>query len=270
MKLRENTYLFILVSFVLSIVIVSCTIKGQDNSAGESISLNTKKEIVVFAGASMTNALTEIADSFKIQTGITVKTNMASSGTLARQIEHGAVPDIYISANSKWAEYVDSLGYNATGIQKKVAKNKLQLIAPLSSTLPKQIINNTTDFTSLLKTGRLSIGDPAHVPAGRYAKQSLEHYKWYKKLSNKILPAKDVRSALMIVEMEEAPLGIVYQTDATLSKKVKVLATFPEESHPPINFVAIACKANRPSLDFFTFLNSNKAKEIWARHGFSE
>ena len=230
----------------------------------------TEQQIMVFAAASLTDVLSEIIDSFEVKTHIMVQTNMASSGTLARQIEQGGSPDIFISASKKWANYVDSMGLILPGFREEIAQNELVLIAPINTTLKAEKIDSTLDFISLTGTGRLSIGDPAHVPAGKYARQSLEYFGWYKPLENKTLPAKDVRSALMVVEMEESPIGIVYKTDAMKSGKVIILTKFPDKSHKPIVYVAGVCKDNPAAKEFFTFLNSGETLPIWVKYGFKK
>ncbi len=225
---------------------------------------------MVFAAASLTDVLDEIVDSFEVKYNVEVKTNMASSGKLARQIEQGGQPDVYISASKKWANYVDSLGYILKGFKSELAYNELVLIAPVESSLNVASIDKDLDFNALIGDGKLSMGDPSHVPAGKYAKQSLAYYSWYKNAYEKMLPAKDVRSALMYVEMNEAPVGIVYKTDALKSKKVKILNTFPEESHKPIVYVGGACSESTVGKEFFNYLKSPETKAIWEKYGFKK
>jgi molybdate transport system substrate-binding protein len=246
--------------------LISCgTGQVKEAAYGEA---GQHQPIMVFAGAGLTDVLSEIIDSFEILNPIKVQTNMASSGTLARQIEQGADPDIFISASTHWADYVDSLGYILPGTKVPIAKNELVLIAALNSSVKVAAIDSSLDFMSLLGKYRLSMGDPAHVPAGSYAKESLEYYGWFDKLEGKILPAKDVRSALMVVEFDEAPLGIVYHTDAQKSDKVIILGTFPETSHKPIVYVGGLCKENDMAKVFFEYLTGNASQTIWAKHGF--
>jgi len=230
----------------------------------------TAEPVMIYAAASLTDVLNELVSTYETEKGIKLQTNMASSGTLARQIEQGGTADLYISASQKWADYVESMGKVVSGNKVKIAENKLVLIAPTDSELAVPAIDSSLAFGSLLGDGRLSMGDPAHVPAGKYAKQSLEYFGWYEGIKNAMLPAKDVRSALMVVELGETPVGIVYRTDAMKSKKVKILNTFPEESHKPIVYVAELLKENKTSKSFYAFLNSEKAKPIWKKYGFSK
>ncbi len=230
----------------------------------------TLQPIMVYSAASLTDVLSELIDSFESQHPVEIKTNMASSGTLARQIEQGGEPDVYISANKGWANYVDSLRGFFSGTKTVLAKNELVLIAPKNSPLQEADIDSTFNLVSALGKSRLSIGDPAHVPAGKYAGQSLQHYGWYDVLKGKALPAKDVRSALMVVEMEEAPLGIVFHTDAKKSNRIKILHTFPDTSHETIEYVGGVCKDNVFAKIFFEYLNADASEAIWTKHGFKK
>ncbi len=261
--MKQTYKLLKLTAFIALILATSCKPVGNSKSSTED------KTLMVFSAASLTDVLSELADSFEVKYKVKVKTNMASSGTLARQIEQGGKPDIYISASKKWADYVDSLGYIQKGFKATIANNQLVLIAPKTSTTEVASIDSTLDFISLLKDARLSMGDPAHVPAGKYAKQSLEYYGWYKQLNGKTLPAKDVRSALMVVEMEEAPMGIVYKTDALKSTKVKILNSFPENSHKPIMYVSGVINDKQIAKDFFAYIQTAQAKTIWEKYGFN-
>lgn len=227
-------------------------------------------EITVFAAASLTNVLNELIDSFKVDNNVKVTTNLASSGTLARQIEQAGAPDLFISASKTWAEYVDSLGLVVKPYKETISLNDLVLIAPKESAIETLTVDSTLDIASVLQGGRLSVGDPEHVPAGKYAQQSLNYYGWYDKLSPSFLPAKDVRSALMVVEMGEAPLGIVYRTDAEESAKVKIVGTFPDQSHKPIVYVSCLCKESEMGKAFYEYIKSDKTASIWKKYGFNK
>jgi molybdate transport system substrate-binding protein len=270
MKTHNIPFSKIITALIFIVLLCSCGKNNQKEATSELKTTPAKAPILVFAGAGITDVLAEIIDSFEVKYKVKVQTNLGSSGTLARQIEQGATPDIFISASKRWANYVDSLGYIIPGYKSVVSKNELVLIAPLNSPLKIQAIDSTLDFVSLLGKDRLSMGDPEHVPAGKYASESLKYYGWYSKLKGKMLLAKDVRSALMYVEMEEAPIGIVYLTDAERSKKVKILGLFPKASHKPIVYVAGLCKDNPSAKDFFNYLNSEETKAIWLKHGFKK
>ena len=253
-------------SALMFLSLIACSGGAKKTSQKEE----APQTLSVFAAASLTDVLSELADSFQTAYHVKVATNMASSGTLARQIEQGGAPDIYLSASKKWADYVDSLGKIVAPYRMNLVKNDLVLIVPKASSLPEVTINENTDLLAMLGNGRLSMGDPSHVPAGRYAKQALEHYGWYAKLEPHMLPAKDVRSALMVVEMGEAPLGIVYRTDAQKSTRVRVIGTFPDTSHKPIVYVAAVIKDSPVAENFYRFLNADANKAIWHKYGFNK
>ncbi|MFV0378758.1 MAG: molybdate ABC transporter substrate-binding protein [Mangrovibacterium sp.] len=225
-------------------------------------------EIMVFAAASLTNVLNELIDSFNIENKVKVRTNLASSGTLARQIEQAGAADLFISASKAWADYVDSLGLVVASGKATITLNDLVLIAPKESTIEMLTVDSLLDIGALLQGGYLSVGDPEHVPAGKYAQQALNYYGWHNKLSPQFLPAKDVRSALMVVEMGEAPLGIVYRTDAEESEKVKIVGTFPGQSHKPIVYVACLLNKSEAGKAFYDYIKSGKTASIWEKYGF--
>lgn len=265
------TKLFGLVAIVTSVILLlSCGVGGDKVSGAENDTSEIQRPLMVFAAASLTDVISELIDSFNMKYNVRVQTNMASSGTLARQIEQGGTPDVYISASKRWADYIDSSGYFIVGTKTTIAKNELVLIAPQNSSLKVDVIDSSLNFLALLGDERLSMGDPSHVPAGKYAKQSLDYFGWYDKLNGKTLPAKDVRSALMVVELEESPLGVVYRTDAQKSEKVKVLGTFPETSHKPIMYVGGVCQNNATARKFLEYLNMEETKAIWEKYGFKK
>ncbi len=230
--------------------------------------INKKEDTInVFCAAGLINVITELSDSFSSMNEVEIKLNMASSGTLARQIEQGNDPDIYISANKRWADYADSLGNFA--LRKPLYQNKLALIVPENSKTDSIGFQNTKNLAELFN-GYLSMGDPKHVPAGKYAEEALHFLGWDIDLGEKILPAKDVRSAMMLVEMGECEMGIVYYSDALQSKKVKIAGIFPEYTHKPIIFYALLHEnASDPSARFFQYLSDESIKNIWLKNGLS-
>jgi len=245
----------------ISIACLSLLISCQQRIDNE---VNT---ITVFCAAGLINVITELSDSFSIENDIDIKLNLASSGTLARQIEQGNDPDIYISASNRWANYVDSLG-NYT-IQKPLYQNKLVLIVPENSIIDSIRFQNTEKLAGLFR-GYLSMGDPKHVPAGKYAEHALHFLGWDIDLEKRILPTKDVRSAMMLVEMGECEMGIVYYSDALQSKKVKIAGIFPENTHEPVIFYALLHKnPSDQSARFFQYLSDDSMKYIWLKNGFS-
>jgi len=236
---------------------------------GFSAKKKITEELNVYAAASLTDVMQKITQMYQEKYGCEININLASSGTLARQIEQGGKADVYFSASKKWTDYVNDLGFSNQEFCFVVAKNELVAIVSSSSTLESIVIDSGLEFSKIFE-GRLSIGDPAHVPAGNYAKQSLEYYHWFETLSQRLLPAKDVRSALMMVELGEAELGIVYATDAKKSSKVKVVGTFPEESHKPVVYSAaiIGAEPSDEVIRFFEFLKSKDVATVWESYGF--
>ncbi len=228
---------------------------------------NEDTELIVFNAASTTDLVNDAGKIFYDKTGILVRSNPASSGTLARQITEGANANIYISASEKWMTYVIDTGYPVKTASLLV--NDLVLIAPEESTATSFTLNVDADLPELFK-GRLSIGDPAHVPAGMYAEQALDYFNWKSVLSERIQPAADVRAALMVVELGECEFGIVYRTDAEKSNKVKIISVFPDESHIPIVYFISALTDDEITQKFYNFmLQDEDVKNIYNKYGFT-
>ena len=230
----------------------------------------TDNSLLVYSGAGLTDVIAELKDSFQVKYTTKVNLNLASSGTLARQIEHGGAPDVYISASMRWANYVAELGSVVDSSMCDVCYNNIVIIAPVDSKIDSLVIDSRLDISKVLKGKYLAIGNPAHVPVGKYAKQSLDYYQQYDLLLPFLLMAKDTRSALMTVEMGEAALGIVYYTDALRSDKVKIVAILPEESHTKIRYVASLCKDEALSRSFLSYISSEEIQWIWSKHGFNK
>ncbi len=256
----KSTICFLIL--VLLIFLCSCTNTQQKQTTG------SKEQLTLLVAASLTEVITALADSVKKDLGIKLKLNPASSGTLARQITREIPCDIYISASKPWMDYIEEKGYIIPESRHIPAQNKLVLIAPKGREIKKTF--NLTSLPSSLET-RLSIGDPAHVPAGKYAVEALQSLKIYPLLSDKILPAKDVRSALMMVELEETNFGVVFKTDAIRSEKVTIVATFPDSLHQAITYHAAVLKTSMKKksaqkvLDYF---RNEKSRKVWADYGF--
>lgn len=228
----------------------------------------SKNTITVFAAASVSDVMNEIAKEFQKETGISVRLNYASSGILARQIESGAGFDCYVSASKDWVDYLDSLELLDEESIRSIAQNSMVAIVPIQdiqTTISDQDIGN---FPNLFN-GRLSVGDPTHVPAGKYAMQILQNNSWEKNLESRILPAKDVRDALFMVEMGEVEMGLVYFSDAKKSKKVRTVYEFPKDKCDPILYFSALNKISNENLKLFgKFLNGEKAKSIWRDNSF--
>lgn len=224
----------------------------------------------VFAAASATDALNDIMAAYKAASGKEVIASYASSSTLAQQIEQGAPASVFLSANTKWAKYLDDKKLLEPGSMVDLLGNELVMIAP-SDSRAKVTISKDMDLAGLLGDGRLSVGDPDHVPVGQYAKGALTSLGLWAVAEPKLARASDVRGALALVERGEAPLGIVYSTDAAVSKGVKTVATFPQESYEKIVYPAALVKgADADAKAFYSFMTSSPvAKEIFAKYGFS-
>lgn len=236
---------------------------------GHALAENGK--VTVFAAASLTNAMQDIAAQYNKEQKVDVVSSFASSSTLARQIEAGAPADIFISADQKWMDYAVDKKAIDTPSRKTLLGNSLVVVAPKASPQGEIAINDKTDWLSLLKGGRLATGDPAHVPAGIYAKEALQKLGAWETLSPKLAPAEDVRNALALVERNEAPLGIVYGSDAVASKGVRVVGTFPESSHQKVEYPLAIVKGHNNSTvsAFYDYLQGPQAAAIFKRYGFT-
>lgn len=225
-------------------------------------------DTLVFAAASLANVLDEIAASYEFRTGRRVVTSYAASSVLARQIEAGSPAQIFISADLDWMRYLQRRDLVA-GEPYLLAHNTLVMIAPLGSDVALTI-GRGMNLQSLLGGERLAIGDPASVPAGRYARAALEYYGQWSSIENQVIPVENVRVALVVVEAREAALGVVYATDAKVSSKVKVVGTFPDESHPPIVYPAALTRDGRDTdaEAFYAYLRSESAAEVLRSAGF--
>ncbi|CNE72232.1 molybdate transporter periplasmic protein [Yersinia enterocolitica] len=228
-------------------------------------------DITVFAAASLTNALQDIAAQYKKEKQVDVVASYASSSTLARQIEQGAPADLFISADQQWMDYAIDKQQMVANTRYTLLGNELVLIAPKDSKITKVEIDKKTDWKKLLEGGRLAVGDPDHVPAGIYAKESLENLGAWATLAPEMARANNVRSAMALVERAEAPLGIVYGSDAIASDKVKVVGVSPEASHKPVEYpMAIVKGHENPTVTaFYDYLKSPAAAVIFEKYGFT-
>ncbi|MFT5880452.1 MAG: molybdate transport system substrate-binding protein [Moritella sp.] len=238
--------------------------------------VSAAEKITIFAASSLTNVMTEIGQNFadnhfenntpRIQPVF----SFASSSTLARQIAQGAPAQIYLSANQKWMDYL--IKQQAVAPQSKVTllRNSLVLIAPKSSTVNKIELTPQWDLSAIIGDSRMAVGDPDHVPAGSYARQALEYLQLWQQAAPLLARANNARGALALVERGEAPLGIVYATDALVAKKVKTLATFPANSHQPIEYPLVLINKNpSAAVDaFYQYLQGSEAKAVFVKHGF--
>jgi molybdate transport system substrate-binding protein len=226
-------------------------------------------DITVFGAASLSEALNEIAEDYQRQSGKTVAVSLAASSALARQIEASGGADIFLSADEDWMNYLDKKGLIDRASRKNLLGNRLVLIAPAGSPAAIAIAPHF-DLLKALKGGRLAIADPDAVPAGRYGKQALASLGVWNSVSGHLARAENVRVALAYVARGEAPLGIVYETDAKAEPRVKVAGIFPESSHAPIRYPEALTRDAKPAArGFFAYLSSPAARAVFTKDGFT-
>ncbi|MBT2135749.1 molybdate ABC transporter substrate-binding protein [Croceibacterium sp. LX-88] len=215
----------------------------------------------VLAAASLQESLEEAAKAWAAQGHPAPVLSFAGSSALARQVEQGAPADVFISADQEWMDYLAGKNLIQPTTRIDLLTNRIVLIAPKGAAVRG---------LDALGEGKLALADPEAVPAGRYAKASLESLGEWQGVENKVVPAENVRAALALVERGEAQLGIVYATDAKASDKVEVVREFPASSHPPIRYPAalLAGSDNPEGKAFLEFLSSAEANKIFASHGF--
>ncbi len=230
-----------------------------------------QNEMVVFAAASLKNALDEIATTWSKDTGKPMpKISYAASSALAKQIEQGAPADMFISADLDWMDYVAGKNLIQPDTRFNLLGNKIVLIAPKDSKLTSLEIKGA-DLAKALAGGKLSMANVDAVPAGKYGKAALEKLGAWADVKDHVAQAENVRAALLLVGRGEAPLGIVYSTDAAAEPNVKIVATFPEGSHPPIIYPAALTKdaKNADAKAFLDFLRGPKARTAFEKQGFT-
>ncbi len=234
--------------------------------------LAAQEAVTVFAAASLQDGLRALAAQWQARGNPLPRLTFAASSALARQIEQGAPADIFLSADEPWMDHVQQRGLLAYGTRSSPLGNALVLVAPADSAAQATLVRGTDLLPLLGPQGRLATGDPAHVPAGRYAQAALEWMGQWQALAPRLARADNVRAALLLVERGEAPLGIVYATDAQASPGVRVVSTFPAESHPPVSYpFALTRRAagNAQARAFLAFLASPEAAPAWQGFGFT-
>jgi molybdate transport system substrate-binding protein len=224
--------------------------------------------VTVFAAASLKNAMDDVGKAYTAKTGHTVRFSYGASSAIARQIEAHAPADVFISADSDWMDYVANKGLIVKATRRDVLSNHLALIAPADATVRLKIGKNMP-LAAALGDGRLSVAGP-DVPAGKYAKASLTALGVWPSVETKLAQAENVRGALAFVARGEAPLGVVYDTDAKVEPKVKIVGLFPEATHPKIVYPAavVAYSSNLAAGGFVGFLQGPEASAIFTRYGF--
>lgn len=227
-------------------------------------------EVLLFAAASTGDAVGEVIALYAAGKGERVRASFASSGTLARQIALGAPANVFLSANTRWMDYLAKRRLIVSGSRLDLFGNRLVLIAPEASEI-ELAIGPGFPLLRALGDGRLAVADPAHVPAGIYARQALTALGVWDAIAPRTARAGDVRGALALVARGEAPAGIVYATDLRVSRRVRLIGTFPPSSHAPITYPAalVAGHDTQAAHRFYVFLMSDAALRVFARHGFA-
>jgi molybdate transport system substrate-binding protein len=252
---------FIVRAAVAAIVVIA---------AGTVSPPQAQQQLTIFAAASMKNALDDINTAFTRKTGIKTVASYAATSALMRQIEQGAPADIFASADLEWMDYglKNKLINPATRVN--LLGNRLVLIAPKDSKITAVKLEKGFDLAKLVGDGRIATGEVKSVPVGRYAVAALQKLGMWSSIEKRIAMVENVRVALTLVARGEAALGIVYETDAKVEPRVKIVAHFPGDSHPEIVYpVAATVKANADAPRYIDFLQSGTSKGVFEKYGFS-
>ena len=227
-------------------------------------------DVVVFAAASLKNALDAINEQWRKETGKKALISYAASSALAKQIEQGAPAQIFISADLDWMDYLAQRNLIKAETRLNLLGNRIVLIAPTDKAQAVDV-KPGFDLVKIVGNGRVSMANVNSVPAGKYGKAALEKLGIWSSVADKIAQAENVRAALLLVSRGEAPVGIVYQTDAAADANVKIIGTFPEEAHPPIIYpLALTASATNADAEaFLAYIKSAKAKLLFEAQGFN-
>lgn len=227
-------------------------------------------DVIVFAAASLKSALDEIAARWQSEGNRAPKISYGASSALAKQIEQGAPADLFISADLDWMDYVDQRKLIQADTRLNLLGNSIVLVAGKDSNVTFDIAPGF-DLAGALGNGRLAMANVNAVPAGKYGKAALEKLGVWSSVSGKIAQAADVRAALVLVSRGEAPLGIVYKTDAAAEPGVKIVGQFPDDSHPPIIYPAalVATSKSGDAKRFLDYLSGATAKPLFEKQGFT-
>jgi molybdate transport system substrate-binding protein len=227
------------------------------------------KSLTVFAAASMKNALDDIDAAYTAKTGVKIAASYGASPALAKQIEQGAPADIFASADTDWMDYAIGKKNVNEPTRVNLLGNSIVLIAPKDSKIDNVLIGPGFDLAKLVGDGKIATADVKSVPVGKYAKASLEKLGAWTAAEPKFAMTENVRAALALVARGEAALGIVYSTDAKVESGVKIVGTFPADSHPTIIYPVAATTTAKPeAAEYLAFLRSSSAKAIFEKYGF--
>lgn len=234
------------------------------------ISQAAAQDTLVFAAASLKEALDDVVDAYAREDDGKVSVSYAGSSALARQIEAGAPADIFVSADSDWMDYLQERSAVREETRGDLLGNRLVLVAPAGTRIGLTVAPGF-DLAGLLGDGHLAMAQPDSVPAGKYGKAALQALGVWEDVEQRVAAAENVRAALALVSRGEAPFGIVYATDAKADPGVEVVGVFPEDTHPPIIYpAAITAESHNPDAEaFLAFMRSDRAAALFERHGFT-
>ncbi len=228
----------------------------------------TRPPLTVFAAASLTDAMQAVGRAYRKRTGQAVRFSFAASGTIARQIAAGARADLFVSADERWMDELARGGRLQPGMRRDLLGGRLAMVAPRASRV-RLTIRPGFAIGAALDGGRLAIGQPDAVPAGRYAQTALTRLGVWQQVAGQLAPAADVRAALAFVARGEAPLGVVYESDAAAEPGVRIVGLFPAASHPAIVYPAAVVKGAGPgAARFYQYLGGSEAQAIFRRFRF--
>jgi len=223
--------------------------------------------LLVSTAASLKEAMEEIKTNYqRTRSGVTINYNFGASGALLQQIQQGAPADIFISAAKRQIDTLEQSGELVAGTRSILAKNRLVLIVPKSSTGVTSFLNLTRD-----NIRKIAIGEPRSVPAGQYAEQVLKQLKIYDKVKSKFVYANNVRQVLAAVEAGNADAGLVYRTDAAISQRVKTVVAADEKFHSPITYPMGVLKKSKnvaAATEFINYLSSEQARSVLKKYKF--
>lgn len=250
---------------LLSLVLLGLAVGSAALPAAEA----QQQQILVFAAASLTDAMQELGAAYEKTAHTEVKLSFDASSTLAREIEAGARADVFFSADTDWMDYLQKRNLIQPAARKNLLGNSLVLIAPAQSQIKLKIAPHFP-LVAALGNGRLATGDPDSVPVGRYARAALTILGVWDQVAPRLVRAQNVRDALMYVSRGEAPLGIVYSSDALVDKAVRVVDTFPTDTHQPIVYpIALTQSARSGAAAFVAYLESPQGQKIFLKYGFT-
>ena len=230
-----------------------------------SLGFANERPINIFAAASLQNAITELAQDYTAETGVKVQVSVAGTSTLARQIQHGAPADIFISANKSWVDHLLNLNLLNPNSVAVIAENAMVLVAHTGVAGRVSVLEGQWDSVSLIATAMIG-----SVPAGIYAKEVLEHYGLWDRLQNQVVQTDNVRSALRLVELGQVDFGLVYFSDAVASKDVQIVEQLPARSHNSIEYhvALVGTKLSRNAQNLYDVIVSDRFADILLTNGF--